>query len=70
MSDEQKVFRIDETVLYKRETGELQTYLDGQLREVISVRAQLLDRMIRQAAIVELERLGYTVISPEAEGGE
>jgi hypothetical protein len=30
------------------------------------VRAELQEKLLRQAVIYELEKLGYTVISPEA----
>jgi hypothetical protein len=51
---------------YSHETGEL-SIITGRLREVIEVRQQLVDAMLRQAIIIELEKLGYTVTSPEKE---
>jgi hypothetical protein len=53
-------------VSYDPENGEVQTYFDGVMREVIEVRVRMTDDVLRQAVIVELEKLGYTVLSPEA----
>jgi hypothetical protein len=58
--------RIDEKLLYDHDNGELQTWTDGILREAIEVRKQLMESVLRAAIILELEKLGYTVISPEA----
>jgi hypothetical protein len=35
------------------------------LRTEVEIRAGVVEKITRQAAIFELERLGYTVISPE-----
>jgi len=59
------VYRIDETLRYDRELGEVWALLDGKVREVMSLRAELVDRVLREAVIIELERLGYTVTPPE-----
>ena len=60
-------FRLAETVRYDMGKGELQTLADDRVREVVQVRARLQEAILRQAVIIELERLGYTVISPEPE---
>jgi hypothetical protein len=39
---------------------------DEHNRSEYEVRAGMLDKIVRQAAIIELERLGYTVIPPES----
>jgi hypothetical protein len=51
---------------YNHETGEL-SITTGHFREVIEVRQQLVNAMLRQAIIVELEKLGYTVTPPTKE---
>ena len=38
---------------------------DFGVREIIEVRKSMLDKAVLFAAIVELEKLGYTVIAPE-----
>lgn len=62
-NDDTQVF----TVVYDGGEGEIQVNNFG-LREVIQVRQGLVDRAIRHAAIIELEKLGYVVLSPEELG--
>jgi hypothetical protein len=56
----------EEKLQYDRDSGELQTLIDGQVRSIIEIRKTLQENVLRQAVIVELEKLGYTVLSPEA----
>lgn len=57
------VYSIAASMRYDMEEGEL--HVDGMLNEVVHVRKSMMDAVLRQAMIVELERLGYTVISPK-----
>lgn len=59
-------FRIEETIRYDRDAGELQM-LDGEgiLREAIKVRTALSENILLHAVIIELERRGYVVTAPE-----
>jgi hypothetical protein len=52
-----------EIVEYDPEKGVVAMY-DEHTRHEYEVRAGMLEKMIRQATIVELERLGYTVTEP------
>jgi hypothetical protein len=52
------------TVEYDVEKGELHT-ISGGVEELVRVRAELQEKVLRQAVIFELEKLGYTVISPD-----
>jgi hypothetical protein len=40
--------------------------IDQFMTQEIEVRKSLVDDYLRQAVIIELERLGYTVLSPES----
>lgn len=60
-NDDTQVF----TVEYDGETGEVLVNNFG-VHEAITVRQSLIDAAVRHAAIVELEKLGYTVLSPES----
>lgn len=60
-----KSYKIGVDFKYDFENGELQTLINDKVKEVIEVRKTLLDDMLRQAIIYELEKQGYTVISPE-----
>ena len=51
------------TVVYDDEKGEVVTRGFG-VHEAIQVRQSMIDEIVRYAAVVELERLGYTVIPP------
>lgn len=58
-------------VSYDTGPGEMVTIdsmLGNQTRAILRVRVELMDKMLRQAVIYELEKLGYTVISPDPEG--
>lgn len=57
-------FRLDETVTYDRELGEVRVSVDEQIREVMRVRAALVDEVLLAAIVVELERRGYSVTAP------
>lgn len=59
-------FTLAGSYRYDVEMGELQEMQQGMVREVIKVREELRGRIFRQAVILELEKLGYTVISPES----
>lgn len=59
-NDDTQVF----TVVYDDGEGEIQVNNFG-VHEVIRVRQGMLDQAVRHAAIIELEKLGYTVLSPE-----
>lgn len=56
--------KLDGVLKYDQEKGELQELIDGQLQSIIAVRTQLMEDIARQAVIIELERLGYTVTAP------
>lgn len=58
---------IEYRVEYDPELGEVHEYWNSGISQIIQVRAGLLDKVTRIAAIAELERLGYTVIAPEEE---
>lgn len=51
---------------YDPDKGIVAAY-DEFVRHEYTVRANMLDRVIRFAAIAELEKLGYTVIPPETD---
>lgn len=51
---------------YDRDAGTLD-FFDGFIREQIEIRKNLIDAVLRQVVIIELERLGYTVISPDTD---
>jgi hypothetical protein len=53
------------TIEYDVDEGVLRT-ISGTVEELVKVRAELQEKVLRQAVIFELEKLGYTVISPEA----
>jgi hypothetical protein len=53
------------TIEYDADEGMLRT-ISGTVEELVRVRAELQEKLLRQAVIYELEKLGYTVISPEA----
>jgi len=57
------------TVVYDGEKGRVivKDFMDAGISSAIEVRKSLVDQAVRQAAIIELERLGYTVLSPEVE---
>lgn len=59
-----KNYKLEGQLTYDKERGEIVEF-DGLVRHVHEVRKTLLDNFLRQALIVELEKLGYTVISPE-----
>lgn len=58
--------RIAEVFEYDPEKGIVAAY-NEYTRTEYEIRAGVLDRVTRFAVIAELEKLGYTVISPEAE---
>jgi hypothetical protein len=51
-------------VQYDPEVGEVQTYFNGMISEVIKVRQSMTEEVVRHAAAEELRKLGYTVIPP------
>jgi hypothetical protein len=53
-----------ENLLYDPEHGVLQTFIDGEVREQVRVRAELADRALRMVIVEELRLLGYTVTEP------
>jgi hypothetical protein len=55
---------MPDNISYDAEQGEL-SFIGEHVRQVIKVRQQIEDKALVQAVIIELERLGYTVISPE-----
>jgi hypothetical protein len=59
-------------VSYDVENGELVTVEDifgSTTRDIVRVRQELQEKVLRQAVIYELEREGYTVLSPEPPDG-
>lgn len=60
-------FRLDETIRYDPEQGELQVLVDGTVREAMRVRTALVDGVLLEAIVAELRRRGYTVTPPEAD---
>lgn len=60
-------FTLAGSYRYDVEVGELHEMAEGMVREVIKVREELREKVFRQAVILELEKLGYTVISPGTE---
>lgn len=65
--DRHGIYRIETHIQWDDEKGELQELVDGQVRHVTEVRAKLQEDVTIAAVILELERLGYTVISPDAD---
>lgn len=62
-------FKVEVNFSYDRDRGELvetETLLGREVKRVTEVRAKLVEDITRQAVILELERLGYTVISPDS----
>lgn len=61
---------IREQLRYDLDQGRLVTesYPDGAVRQAIEIRKGLEDALVLQAVVLELERRGYTVISPEVDG--
>jgi len=59
------VFRQPYTVeaQYDPDKGEL-SFIDERVTQVLQVRRQFEEMATRKAAIIELERLGYTIIAP------
>ena len=52
-------------VEYDPSKGEVVERFNGTMQAAIEVRKNLMEKAIRHAAIVELENLGYTVLSPD-----
>lgn len=57
-------FRVDEVIRYDREAGELQTVVDGVVRDAMQVRTALAEGVLLEAIVAELQRRGYTVTPP------
>ena len=55
------------TIEYDPEHGELIEKMNGTIAHVTKVAAQMKEDLLRQAAIIELRKLGYTIIPPETE---
>jgi len=53
------------SIKYDYDKGEMSLF-DGFVTEQIKVRMQLQEEALRSAVIIELERLGYTVLSPDS----
>jgi hypothetical protein len=64
LEPDKNVYRLDTHIRYDIDKGELHE-IDGMMTRVTEVRKSVLEKTTRQALILELERLGYTVISPE-----
>lgn len=64
---EPPLFRLDETIRYDRELGEVQVLIDGEVREAMHVRTALAEGVLLEAIVAELERRGYTVTPPGAQ---
>lgn len=58
----------DFTVVYDGENGEVVVDYGTGITQAIEVRQGMIDQATRHAAVVELERLGYTIIPPERVG--
>jgi hypothetical protein len=56
--------RMDTEFRYDRDRGVL-SLIDEHVQREILVRKGVEDTAILQAVLIELERLGYTIISPE-----
>lgn len=58
---------IRERLRYDMDEGRLitESYPDGAVHQAIEIRKGLEDALVLQAVVLELERRGYTVISPE-----
>jgi hypothetical protein len=52
-------------VEYDPSKGEVVERFNGNMKAAIQIRANLLDKAIRYAAIRELEKLGYTIFAPD-----
>lgn len=53
-----------EIVEYDSEKGVVR-HIDEAITSEIEIRQGLIDKVVRIAAIAELEKLGYTIITPE-----
>ena len=58
-------YRADFAMQYDSDAGEVHL-IDQSITEIIKVRQSLVDDFVLRATIVELEKRGYTVLSPEA----
>jgi hypothetical protein len=58
------IWKIEETIKYDREAGEVQVLIDGQVREAMQVRTALVEGVLLEAIVAELRLRGYTVIAP------
>jgi hypothetical protein len=55
-------------VSYDTDTGELTTtyqMLDQEMKDIVRVRAELQEKVLRQACVYELEKLGYRIYPPD-----
>lgn len=64
MSESTHHVRIQVRAEYDPEKGEL-IFTEDTVRRVVEVRAKFEEQAFRQAAIIELERLGYLVTPPK-----
>jgi hypothetical protein len=62
---DRNVYRAMGELKWDPNEGEMHEF-DGMVNRIYKVRTTLLDDLILQAVIVELERRGYTVISPDS----
>lgn len=53
------------TIEYDPEQGALIEKMNDTIVQITQVAAQMKEKMLREAVILELEKIGYTVIRPE-----
>lgn len=63
---DKNVYRLNGELYYDAVSGELLEVTEDVVQQAYKVRRALRDEMLVKAVIVELEKLGYTVIEPEA----
>jgi len=56
---------VREKLQYDAENGDLLEMIEDRVTAVTHIRARLREQALRAVLIIELEKLGYTVISPE-----
>jgi hypothetical protein len=57
-------FRVDETIRYDYEAGELHVLVDGVVREAMHVRTALVEGVLLEGIVAELRHRGYLVEPP------
>jgi hypothetical protein len=63
--DPETLQEVNFALRYDNDKGEVHL-IDQHITQVIEIRTKMVDDFVRLAVIAELERLGYTVHSPEA----